>query len=196
MSSVSEPARPVGRPRDAAREVALLEATLALLGEVGYDNLTIDAVAARAGSGKATVYRRWTDKADLVCSALAWSADQAHPPIDTGTLRGDVHALVAQLRAKSRRGDLTAMVGMLNAAHHDADLAAAFRGGLLSQRQRFLSAILERAQRRGELSPDADLELLRDLVPGVVFLRLLVTGGAVDDTVVDRLVDLMLAATS
>ena len=191
MSHFVDVGRPVGRPRDAGRESALLDATLALLGEVGYDNLTIDAVAARAGAGKATVYRRWHGKADLVCSALSCSADRLQTPIDTGSLRGDVQALVAQMRAKSEQGGLAPMVGMIGAAHHDAELAAAFRGGVVRDRQVFVTAILERARDRGEIGADADVDLLRDLVAGLVFHRLLVTGEPVDEAVVDRLVDLM-----
>ena len=191
MSSPVDASRPLGRPRDAGRETALLEATLALLGEVGYDNLTIDAVAARAGAGKATVYRRWHGKADLVCSALRCSADQLGTEIDTGSLRGDLQALVAQMRAKSEQGGLAPMVGMIGAAHHDPELAAAFRGGVVRDRQLFLTVILERAQRRGEIGVDADLELFRDLFPGLVFHRLLVTGEPVDDALIDRLVDVM-----
>ena len=187
--------RSTGRPRDAARETALLEATLGLLAEVGYDNLTIEAVAARAGAGKATVYRRWSSKADLVISAMLCAAGSEHGEIDTGSLRGDLRAHAARMVAKRDRGELASMFGMLSAVHHDADLALAFRTGFVAHRQQALQAVFERAQARGEIDSGADLDLLRDLLPALVFHRLLITGGVVDDDLADRLVHLVTSST-
>ncbi|MGH9122000.1 MAG: helix-turn-helix domain-containing protein, partial [Acidimicrobiales bacterium] len=85
-------ARHGGRPLDPSRDEAICQAALTLLAEVGYDRLTVEAVAARAGAGKATVYRRWASKAALVADALNQIAPPQHLP-DTGSLQGDCEVL-------------------------------------------------------------------------------------------------------
>src|SRR3954470_17199318 len=95
-TAVTEPAK-LGRKRDHTRDPEILEAALDVLAETGYDGMTIDMVAARAKAGKATVYRRWSSKAELVIDAVACmkrgDLDEANLP-DTGTLRGDLVALI------------------------------------------------------------------------------------------------------
>src|SRR5689334_11946810 len=85
-----------GRSRDDSRDPQILQATAQLLAEVGYDRLTMDAVAARAHAGKATLYRRWSSKGELVVDALGCAAHGETPEAapDTGSLRGDLEALV------------------------------------------------------------------------------------------------------
>src|SRR4051794_33161402 len=89
MTSVDTPARRVGRPRDQRAEGAILDATVALVGEVGFGNLTVDAVAARAGVGKATIYRRWASKEELVIAAVTCLRHGVEAP-DTGSVVDDL----------------------------------------------------------------------------------------------------------
>src|SRR5580700_5639700 len=101
-----------GRPLDASRDVALRDATLALLAEIGYDRLTIDAVAARAHSSKATIYRRWSGKAELVVDALH-SLKGSPPTPDTGSLRGDLEAIAQGATSGDSRFDAQVMIGLI-----------------------------------------------------------------------------------
>ena len=92
-----------GRPLDASRDVALRDAALDLLAEIGYDRLTIDSVAARAHASKTTIYRRWSGKAELIVDALN-SLKGSHPVPDTGSLRGDLEAIARELQPAPTAG--------------------------------------------------------------------------------------------
>ena len=104
MSETTEsPRRMPGRPRSEASHQAIIEATLELLTEAGYGSLTMEAVRTRAGVGKATIYRRWASKEELVRDAIVFVHDKFDTP-DTGSLRGDYQALAAVVRASASRG--------------------------------------------------------------------------------------------
>jgi AcrR family transcriptional regulator len=160
------------RPRiEGTREREIFTATLDLLAETGYDRLTLDAVAARARASKATLYRRWAGKAELVCDAVR-GLESACPELpDTGSLRGD---LLAMAKGKGlldpERADV--FCGLATAMYRDADLGDLVRGQFVDPRQNRLRALLERAQIRGEIRADADLELLGQLVPALVLFQL------------------------
>ncbi len=179
-----------GRKRDVSRDDDLCRAALELLGELGYDRLTIDAVAARAGAGKATVYRRWPGKAELVVDAL--SRMKAFPDeTDTGSLRGDLTALTCHFGAADDPFQTAVTAGLVSALVHDADLRAAFGEHFLTPRKQMQLAVFERAVARGEIPPQPDFSLLIGVLPAMVFHRMMTTGLAPDAdfalTVIDKI---------
>ncbi|WP_460067873.1 TetR/AcrR family transcriptional regulator [Streptomyces sp. YKOK-I1] len=164
-----------GRPRDAGRDRALLEATLAVLAESGYGGLTTGAVAARAGVSTATLYRRWSSKEDLVIAAATTRAEDLVKQPDTGGLEGDLRALLRD-KAASLTGEsgrlMRALIG--EAAHNDA-LAEALATSFLVPVRRRVQEAVGRAAARGEIPPVDDLEMLGDLVVGPMLSHFLIT---------------------
>jgi AcrR family transcriptional regulator len=177
MSETAEsPRRTPGRPRSEASHQANIQATLDLLVEGGYGSLTMDGVRTRAGVGKATIYRRWSSKEELVRDAIVFLHDEFDTP-DTGSLRGDYAALAAVVRASASRGGATLMPRLLGEAVNDPELFAIFRANLVEPRRAALRAVLERAVGRGEIREGIGLELMVDLFAGPAVYRLLITGG-------------------
>ncbi len=179
------------RPRiEGEREREVLDATLALVAEVGYDKLTLDKVAARARAGKATLYRRWSSKAELVADAMA-SLDGGDPAVpDTGSLRGDLLAM-----STDRGGGLfdpsrmPLVCGLATALYRDEALSAAVRDRTVSPRQDCLVAVLRRARERGEIDEGVDLDLVGTIVPAMVLFRLAIEGRTDVEDLVPRLID-------
>lgn len=166
---------PPGRKRDASRDDALRHAALELLTELGYDRLTIDAVATRAGAGKATVYRRWPSKAELVVDAV--TRMRAAPDlVDTGSLRGDLVAFMSYMNAADDPLQTSVTAGLVSSMVHDAGLRAAFTEHFATPRRRVLQAMFERAVRRGEIPPQPDFELLAGVLPALAIHRMVTTG--------------------
>lgn len=181
-----------GRPRDADREDAILTATRELVAEAGYERVTIEAVAARARASKATIYRRWPGKAQLVADALR-CRPQAMPVMpDSGDLRTDMVQGILTFVADLSEHDAALMVGLAGAMRTDPELAALVREQTVSCRRTAASAWFARAVARGQIAPAVDIAVVADLVPAVVFMRLLVTGEPVDEGYVTRLVDSVL----
>jgi AcrR family transcriptional regulator len=177
MSETAEsPRRTPGRPRSEASHQAIIEATLELLIEVGYGSLTMEGVRTRAGVGKATIYRRWPSKEELVRDAIVFLHDEIEAP-DTGSLRGDYDALATRVRAAASRGGATLMPRLLGEAVNDPELFAIFRANLVEPRRAALRSVLERAVARGEIREGIDLDLMVDLFAGPAVYRLLITGG-------------------
>ena len=183
--------RPPGRPRSARADRAILRATLELLAEAGIEGLTMEGIAERAGVGKATLYRRWTGREEVVAAAVEGFVSEITIP-DTGTIEGDLLHLMRHAVAlyKGRPGRI--MPGLVSAMAHSDALARTVRDGFLAHRRTALRTVLERAVRRGELRCDADLELALDFLGGPLFYRLLVTGGPLDDELARGVVDVML----
>jgi AcrR family transcriptional regulator len=160
---------------DSSRDLALRESALALLAEVGYDRLTMDAVAARAHAAKTTIYRRWQSKAELVVDALN-SLKGDHDIPDTGSLRHDLHALAADIvNAQNPVSSLT--VGLVNALVHDAELRRVFQEKFIAPRMAAFRIVFERAVARGEMPAGHDLDLLARLFPALGIQHLLMSGG-------------------
>lgn len=179
-----------GRPRDAARDRELLEATQDLLVEVGYDRLTIDAVAARAGAGKATVYRRWPHKSALVADAVgALHRPQATP--DTGSLRDDLMTLAAAFAGNDARR-AAVIAGLITAMAHDDDLHEAVHSALARPRYAEFAAVIQQAIDRGEVPADRDVALLSRLLPALAFHQVAALHAPVDTAFVTRIVDAVL----
>ncbi|GAA4712170.1 TetR/AcrR family transcriptional regulator [Nocardioides conyzicola] len=168
-----EPRR--GRPRDPSRDGAIIQAAIDILVRDGYDRLSMEGVAAAAGVGKATVYRRWSSKAELVIDAMA-TLKPAIDSIDTGSLDGDIELLVAASCSPSSQLLLQVMVSVCSALPREPDLLEAFRTRFTEPRIARITAILERARRRDELGPDVDVAMAASLVPSLMLQRVLMTG--------------------
>ncbi|MEV3859589.1 TetR/AcrR family transcriptional regulator [Streptomyces sp. NPDC050095] len=132
------------------REAELYGAVLELLREVGYDALTMDAVAARTRASKATLYRQWGGKAELVVKALRSQKPQ-FDEIDTGTLRGDLHAMASREDDCHMEQNSALMRGLMVAVHANADLLAAFKEWIVEPEMSGLDRMLRRAVDRGEI---------------------------------------------
>jgi AcrR family transcriptional regulator len=176
MVSPQEPRPRSGRTLDPTRDVAIRQAVLAELAAVGYEGLTMDAVAARARAGKGALYRRWPSKAALVIDAISQLRPLAEAP-DSGTLMGDLAQLAAAALPDEHEGlEVSVMIGLVTAANRDPELAVAFRSRLIEPRQKPIKAILERARARGEIDQHADVELIGDVVPAMVMARAMFEG--------------------
>ena len=180
------------RPRiEGDREREILAATLEVLGDVGYDRLTMDAVATRARASKATLYRRWTTKARLVVEALHSTGSPAELP-DTGSLREDLTRLFCGFSPGSGLMDpeqIGLFASVLTAIARDADFAAAWREHVVPVKQALSRQVWERARERGEVRADADLDLLETAVPGIVLHRVFVLGEEPTPELVARVID-------
>ncbi|MCS0599717.1 TetR/AcrR family transcriptional regulator [Streptomyces sp. LP11] len=163
--------------RAAARTAAIISATHTLLREVGYEQLSIDAVAARAGASKTTIYRRWPDKRSLVCAALLdRSKATAELPATAVSLREDLIALVTALTALAAQEDTPGFVSLLAAAQKDPVIADTLRGGALATQQRNCRDVVQRAIGRGELKDPAVTDVLFDLILGRALVRHMIQG--------------------
>jgi AcrR family transcriptional regulator len=164
-----------GRSLDSSRDLVLREAALVLLAEVGYDRLTMDAVAARARAGKTTIYRRWPGKAELVVDAL--NSVKGAPEIpDTGSLRRDLRALAESITSAESRFGARVTVGMVNALAHDGELRRVFRDKFIAPRMAGFRTVFERAVARGEMPGGHDLDLLASLFPALALQQLVMSG--------------------
>jgi AcrR family transcriptional regulator len=195
-SAPAEPvvARAVGRPRDPEADRAILEATIELLAEEGFGGLSIEAVAARAGVGKTTVYRRWPSKIPLVVDALTHLKTPASVAIgdDMSTHDALVRALSEGIRAHPDEPTDRILAGIIGAMSQDRELADAVRSGLLSKRRDNVFALIERGKARGEVRPDADVEAIADLLGGPILMRRLVTGSPVNARFIRQIVTIVL----
>ncbi|MFF5534032.1 TetR/AcrR family transcriptional regulator [Streptomyces cinerochromogenes] len=160
------------------REAELYEAVLDLLREVGYDALTMDAVAARTRSSKATLYRQWGGKADLVAKAVRHNkpggpADE----VDTGSLRGDLHALTLRSDDCEMEQNSALMRGLAMAMHGNPDLLRAFRDHLIEPEMAAFRRVLQRAIDRGEVRADN---------PAIDYVMHMMIGGFAARTLIDE----------
>ena len=177
-----------GRKRDASRDDALCQAALEVLADVGYDRLTIDAVAARAGAGKATCYRRWAGKAELVVDAVGRMKAQPAMP-DTGTLRGDLVELTCHFHDADDTFRTDVQAGLVSGLVRDAKLREVFAEHFIAPRKAVFRAVFDRAVERGEIAPIPNYELLSDVVPSMVFHQMILTGRAPGPAFVHTVLD-------
>jgi AcrR family transcriptional regulator len=156
------------------RESELYEAVMDLLTEVGYDALTMDAIAARTRSSKATLYRQWRSKPQLVATALRHTKPVSLEDIDTGSLRGDLREMV-RCGDVARERDAALMRGLALAVHHNPDLLEALRELMLTHELGAFDVLLKRAVERGEVAPDRPaLKYTVHMLVGAFTTRLLV----------------------
>jgi AcrR family transcriptional regulator len=185
--------RPLGRPRDARADRAILEATLELIAELGVYEFRTEDVAARAGVGKGAIYRRYRSKDELVTAAVAVLVNEEIAVPDTGSTRADLLILLREAVALYR-GSLAGrlMPKLVGAMAQKPDLARAVRDGFLAGRRRALGEVLRRGVERGDLRAGLDVELALDVLGGPLFYRLLVTGGPLDEQLAEGVADLIL----
>ncbi|MEU1176706.1 TetR/AcrR family transcriptional regulator [Streptomyces sp. NPDC005820] len=162
------------------REAELYGAVLDLLREVGYDALTMDAVAARTRSSKATLYRQWGGKAELVAKAVRHNkpGGVGLAAIDTGSLRGDLHALTRRSDDCEMEQSSALMRGLAMAIHGNPDLLGAFREHLIEPEMAEFRTVLQRAVDRGEVRPDN---------PAIEFVMHMMIGGFAARTMIDEM---------
>ena len=177
-----------GRPRDEDRGRAIEAAALDLLAEEGFAGMTMEGVAARAGVGKATIYRRWDTKADLVVDAFLQRCREHVVSPDTGSLREDLLQLFRALLEKFRRDGLATQAFVAEQRRHP-ELAEAYRSAFLNDRRAAMRQVLELGVRRGELAGDADLELLSDVGSALMWHRLTISGAPLTDDLPERIVN-------
>lgn len=184
--------RAPGRPRCAITHQAILDSANVLLEEVGFANMSIEGIAARAGVGKATIYRRWPNKASVVMDAfLAATAKEVAFP-DTGSAREDIRKqmrAVVKVLNGSRGRTIATLIGVVQS---DNELAEAFRTRFLAVRRGEGKAVLQRGIANGEFNPDMDLESVLDCLYGPLYFRLLIGHEKVSTKYSDQLVDLVL----
>ncbi|MGW0732189.1 TetR/AcrR family transcriptional regulator [Streptomyces sp. NPDC002851] len=172
------------------RAAELYEAVLDLLRDVGYDALTMDAVAARTKSSKATLYRQWGSKAELVARALRHGKPVSFAEIDTGSLRGDFHEMVARADDCQMERDSALMRGLAHAIHGNPDLHDAMRELMIEPEMTGLDALLRRAVERGEVDPDNPaLDFVVHMLVGAFIARHLVEGKPLDKAFLGSYVD-------
>jgi AcrR family transcriptional regulator len=179
------------RPRiEGDREHEILDATLDLLATAGYDRLTLDAVAGAAKASKATLYRRWASKAELVVDAIdrAKGAPRVEDG-DTGSLRGDLLAMACTEGGINDAHSLAVFASVITALHHDREFSEAFHARFLLPKVAQSRAIYERARDRGEIAPEVDLDLLSPVLAAIILHRSFVLQLPVDDKTVERIVD-------
>lgn len=178
--------RRLGRPRSAGVDEALLDATLQLAGEVGINGMSMDDLAQRAGVSKATIYRRWPSKEALVLDALA-SAIRPFDLVDTGSVRGDLEAYLAELGRRMQTGRSSDVLpDLISASARDAALRESLDEWVRHRRQP-LTIILGRAVQRGELAAATDLDTIIDALIGAFMYRRLLSHAPLDDAFVTRL---------
>ena len=156
----------------------------------------MEGIAALAGVGKATLYRRWAGKELLVAEAIAQIAN-ALPSPDTGTARGDLVAVLRTASAMYRDPATSALLsGLVAAIARSEPIAAAVRGGFVAARRGALRAVVERWRERGALRRDVDVEILMDMLNGPLFYRFLLRGETVDEQVAESVVDMLLTGVT
>lgn len=189
---MTEQRRP-GRPRSEASRQAILAAAVEELQDKGYAAVTVDAIAAKAGTGKQTIYRWWPSKADVVLEALLDLAEARIVVPDHGDLRADLEEFLAA--TFRQRGQRPVLVGLMAQAVLDPAFGAAFRDRFLFARRAALRTILDRAVERGEIARNVDLELLLDVVYGVLWYRLLLDHVPLDEAAAPALAELVVKAS-
>lgn len=173
------------------RESELLATTLALLQEHGYDRLSVEAVAIKAKASKATMYRRWPSKADLVLAAFIEGTRSSAVPPNTGSLRGDLLE-IGHSTCTEAREHMRTMRAVLNEMSHNPGLQAVMQEQFVLQRKRVFDAVLAAAIERGEISTAAINDEIFDLMPGYLVFRALISDRPPTDETVRIVVDEML----
>jgi len=182
----------LGRKRDHTRDPEILEAALEVLAETGYEGMTIDMVAARAKAGKATLYRRWASKNELVIDAVACmksaSLDLNALP-DTGTLRGDLIAMIKPHSIQDSERKLQIMAGLTSMLAKAPELASAANEAIVEPRASANRFLMRRAMERGEISSDIDVDALALISPSMAAYRTLILRKPVDREFLISMID-------
>jgi AcrR family transcriptional regulator len=178
-----------GRPRDPSRDGVIRAAILRLLADVGYGALTMDAVASEAGVGKATIYRRWRTKQDLVVDTISdLNRAEATPP-DTGSLEGDLRLMLRSLVSVITGPTGAATLSLLSTVPHQPALAEAFRNGPLGVWRHAFDQIWARAEQRGEVRPGLAGSVIAETTSALLVQRWLLTGEPVNEAYADEVLE-------
>ncbi len=192
QEKISANRRTPGRPRSEDARKAILRSTLRLLQETGFPDLSIEAIAADADVGKATVYRWWPNKAALVADAFSSSADEELRFPNTGSVRDDVSIqmkhLVRVLRGRCGR----IVAALIGGGQSDPELIQAFRDRFMMPRRQEAYETLRRGISRGELPADLDLDLTLDTLYGALYMRFLIRQSGLTEEYVDEVVGLVM----
>ena len=191
MLSDSDVVRPSrgGRPRDPSRDGVIRAAILRLLAEVGYGALTMDAVASEAGVGKATIYRRWRTKQDLVVDTISdLNRAEAEAP-DTGSLEGDLRSMMHQMVSMITGPTGAATLSLLSTVPHQPALARAFQDGPLAIWRQSFEDLWSRAEQRGEVSRGLATSVIAEATSALLVQRWLLTGRPVDEAFADEVLE-------
>lgn len=182
-----------GRPRDASRDAAIMSAAIEVLAEHGYERMTMDQVAKRAGAGKATLYRRWPSKADLVAQAVSQfdTAPTIEELPDTGTLRGDLLELFRPQTADDARRALAAASGLASLLSAEPALADAASAALVEPFVTSQLLLMTRAVERGEVDAGVDIRTVALVTPSMTAFRLVLQRRPVDIGLLVHLVDIV-----
>jgi AcrR family transcriptional regulator len=182
----------LGRKRDLTRDPEILQAALDVLAETGYEGMTVDMVAARAKAGKATIYRRWPSKAELVLDAVACikKADTAPDRLpDTGTLRGDMVAMIKPHSIEDGERKLQIMAGLASMLTSSPEMADAVNAAIINPRAAVNRLFFQRAIDRGEISADVDIETLSMVSASMAAHRTLMQRKPIDRAFLVSLID-------
>jgi len=178
-----------GRPRSEASKTAILNATVELLEESGYEALTIEAIAARAGVGKSTIYRWWSNKSFVVFEAFLVSTESTLFFLEDVTLRGNFRQQLNSLATTLNSALGRTVVGLVAGSGDDSEISAAFHNDFLKSRREDAIRVIERAITKGEIQYTTNLDIIADMFYGPVYYRLLIQKKIVDATFIDTLVD-------
>ena len=182
----------MARKRSEETRLAILTATYELTTEVGYQDLTIEGIAARAGAGKQTVYRWWSTKADVLLEALAVKADLTVTTADQGSFADDVGAFLrdsADLLA--RPGVVAVLRSLMSEAQRDQEFRDRFQREFLHKRRGAIEVLVARAAQRGDKPAHLSAELCADLIFGLIWYRVLATEPVITGQDVEALQQLL-----
>ncbi|HYV74077.1 MAG TPA: TetR/AcrR family transcriptional regulator [Candidatus Binatia bacterium] len=184
--------RSPGRPRSEAARRAILRSTLRLLRTAGFGELSIEAIAADANVGKATVYRWWPNKGALVVDAFSSSVRRQLLFPDTGSVYSDMSLQMSHLvqLMLSPRGQIVA--ALIGGGQTDPDLISAFRERFVRPRRKEAYQTLRKGIERGELPPDADLDLILDSLYGAIYMRFLIWKVGLNDAFIQNISKMVL----
>ena len=179
----------MGRPRDTSRDLAILDATLSLLTEAGYEQLSMEAVASRSGAAKTTIYRRYRDKAALVAAAVEHRSYAAPPEPVADDLRGNLLGLASWLGQQIAEQEIGLLGAMFAGMRNDARLAEEMRRILRRDEAAMTDEPLRKAIQHGEqLTPQA-AKIFAEVAPAVILHRIVIAGEPCDEPFVEHLVD-------
>jgi AcrR family transcriptional regulator len=178
-----------GRPRDPSRDSVIRAAILRLLADIGYGALTMDAVASEAGVGKATIYRRWRTKQDLVVDTISDLNRAEAAPADTGSLEGDLRAMMHSLVSVITGPTGAATLSLLSTVPHQPALAEAFQNGPLAVWRESFDEIWARAEQRGEVRKGVATSVASETTSALLVQRWLLPGRPVNDAFADEVLD-------
>lgn len=182
----------LGRKRDPSRDTEIMDAAIEVLAEIGYERMTIDMVATRAKAGKATLYRRWDSKSDLVIDAIGCmkksDIDPDHLP-DTGTLRGDLVAMIKPRSVDDGDRKMKVMAGVVSMLSTAPELADAVHAVMVEPRASINRILLRRAIDRGEIPASTDVETLSVVSQSMAVYRVMVMRKPIDPEFILSIID-------